>query len=104
MIEDTAAARKVDGIDADLFGIAGVIPLIKFMSAAKLRSDGIPDQLEELDSVESGHSGTAEVPIDERPQVRICQILAAGRSSIARLRWTSASSFLPASASARAST
>src|SRR5262245_11491654 len=78
MIEDAAAAREVDSIHADLLGIAGVIPLVKFMTTAKLRSDGIPDQLEELDAIVSGHSSTAVVPIDEGPQVRIRQILAAG--------------------------
>ena len=77
MIENAAASRKVDRIDADLFGIAGVIPLVKFMTAAELGSNGIPDQLEKLDAIVSSHPCTAVIPIDEGPEVGICQILPA---------------------------
>src|SRR5262245_29207518 len=78
LIQHAAAAGEVQCVNADLFGISGIITFVEFMSTPELRSDCIPDQFEQFDSIMSRHAGTAVVPIDQRAEIRVHQIFAAG--------------------------
>src|SRR3989442_15105903 len=79
LIEHATAPRKVHGVDADLLGVPGVVAFVELMAATEFRADGIPDQLDQLDSLLGGRSSTAVVAIDKRAQPGVGQIFAPPR-------------------------
>src|ERR1700682_20219 len=78
LIENAGAAGEIHRVDANLLVIAGVVPLVEFVTPSKLGPDRVPHDLEEFDPFERRGTRAAIVAVDEGAQIGIHEILAAG--------------------------
>src|SRR5438552_1942281 len=76
LVENAGAAGEIHGVDANLLVIAGVVPLVEFVTSSKLGPDRVPYDLEEFDPFERCGARAAIVAVDEGAQLRIHEVLA----------------------------
>ena len=69
--------RRLERINPDLFMVAGIIALIKLMTAREFGAHGIPNQLEQFDPLLRRRIRSAIVAVDEWTKFRIQEIFPA---------------------------